>query len=375
LGIKKDEDMAMLKKDDTKSPNQRSFFYGLLTNRFSSMMIAVFMALLFTCLLVWGMKADPFKVFGVILKGSVGSSNAFTQVLQAWIPLVLASLGLMFTFTAGLWNIGMEGQVEMGAIFAYGIIRIFTGSETPGGLVIFLAILGGIAGGAFWALLVGLLKNFGGVNEIFGGLGFNFIADAVMLFLVYGPWKPEGVANGSTKMLDAAYWLPQIKGSYLSLWALGIAIIGLIIVTVILKGTYFGLKLKAVGKNNKSSFLLGIPTNRYMLLAFVLCGVFAGLTGALQVTGFNHVLRNNISGGYGYMGLMVGMLANIQPIVTAPIAFIFIALSKGAASLGIDLKLDSNLSGVIQGSLVIFVLIMDGVRKVLSKKGKGARNG
>jgi ABC-type uncharacterized transport system permease subunit len=220
-----------------------------------------------------------------------------------------------------------------------------------------------------------LLKNFGGVNEIFGGLGFNFIADAVMLFLVYGPWKPAGVANGSTKMLDAAFWLPQVKGTYLSLWALGIAIIGIILVTVILQGTYFGLKLKAVGKNNKSSFLMGIPTNRYMLLSFILCGVFAGLTGALQVTGFNHVLRNNISGGYGYIGLMVGMLANIQPLITAPIAFIFMALSKGAAGLGIDLKLDSNLSGVIQGSLVIFVLIMDGVRKILSKKGKGVQNG
>jgi general nucleoside transport system permease protein len=148
-----------------------------------------------------------------------------------------------------------------------------------------------------------------------------------------------------------------------------------ILVAVILQGTYFGLKLKAVGKNNKSSFLLGIPTNRYMLLAFALCGVFAGLTGALQVTGFNHVLRNNISGGYGYLGLMVGMLANIQPLVTAPIAFIFIALSKGAAGLGIDLKLDSNLSGVIQGSLVISILVMDGVRRILSKKNKGARNG
>jgi ABC-type uncharacterized transport system permease subunit len=222
---------------------------------------------------------------------------------------------------------------------------------------------------------VGLLKNFGGVNEIFGGLGFNFIADAVMLFLVYGPWKPEGVANGSTKMLDLKYWLPQVEGTYLSLWALGIAIICLIVVAVILRGTYFGLKLKAVGKNNKSSFLLGIPTNRYMLLAFILCGVLAGLTGALQVTGFNHVLRNNISGGYGYLGLMVGMLANIQPILTAPISFIFIVLSKGAAGLGIDLQLDSNLSGVIQGSLVIFVLIMDGVRKRLLQRNKGVQSG
>lgn len=362
-------------KEAPKKPDRNSLFNQLLTNRYSSITIAVVLALVVTSLLVWLMKVNPLEVFGVILSGAFSSTNAITQVLQAWIPLVLASLGLMFTFTAGLWNIGMEGQIQMGAIFAYGVIRVFDGTDTSAALVITLCIFAGIIGGAFWALLVGLLKNFGGVNEIFGGLGFNFIADAVMLFLVYGPWKPEGVANGSTKMLELKYWLPQVEGTYLSLWALGIAIICLIVVAVILRGTYFGLKLKAVGKNNKSSFLLGIPTNRYMLLAFVLCGVLAGLTGALQVTGFNHVLRNNISGGYGYLGLMVGMLANIQPFLTAPIAFIFIVLSKGAAGLGIDLQLDSNLSGVIQGSLVIFVLIMDGVRKRLLQRNKGVQSG
>ena len=367
--------MEMTQKENTQNKNRRSIFTTLLTNRFGNLTLAVIMALAVTFILIWLMDANPLKVFAVMWRGSFASWNSTTQVLQAWVPLVLATIGLMFTFTSGLWNIGMEGQIEMGAIFAYGIIRIYTGTETSGGVVILLAILSGMVGGAFWALLVGLLKNFGGVNEIFGGLGFNFIADAVMLYLVYGPWKPAGVANGSTKMLDKIYWLPQVKGTYLSLWALGIAIISVILVTIILKGTYFGLKLKAVGKNNKSSFLLGIPTNRYMLLSFLLCGLFAGLTGALQVTGFNHVLRNNISGGYGYLGLMVGMLANIQPLVTAPIALIFIALSKGAAGLGIDLKLDSNLSGVIQGCLVICVLMMAGVRRLLTGKGKGARNG
>ena len=344
----------------------------LLTDRVSSLVIAVLLSLTFTSGIIAIMNAAPLRVFDVILKGSFGSMDYVTQVLQAWVPLILACCGLMFTFTANLWNIGMEGQIEMGAIFAYGVIRIFLDTPTPGWIVVVLAILGGMVGGMIWALLVGLLKNFGGVNEIFGGLGFNFIADAIMLFLVYGPWKPEGVANGSTKFLDRIYWLPQIEGSYLSLWALGIAIVGVVFVTIILKGTYFGLKLKAVGKNTKSSFLLGVPTNRYMLVAFLLCGLFAGLTGALQVTGFNHVLRNNISGGYGYLGLMVGMLANIQPLVCVPIAFIFVALSKGAAGLGIDLKLDSNLSGVIQGLLVLFVLMMNGVRKILSKKGRGA---
>lgn len=349
-----------------------SFIRILLTNRVSSLLIAILLALVFTSFFVAIMKANPLDVFSVIFKGAFSTSDTFTQVIQAWVPLVLASCGLLFTFTANLWNIGMEGQIEMGAIFSYAVIRFFTGTSTPGSIVIILSILGGILGGVIWASLVGLLKNFGNVNEIFGGLGFNFIADAILLSLVYGPWKPEGVAQGSTKMIEAAYWLPQMKGIYLSLWAVGLAVAGIIFATIILQGTYFGLKLKAVGKNNKSSFMLGIPTDRYMLLSFVLCGVFAGIAGALQVTAFHHVLRNSISSGYGYLGLMVGMLANIQPLVTVPIAFIFIALSKGANGLGIDLKLDSNLSGVIQGSLVMFVLLMEGIRTVLTKKSKGA---
>jgi len=360
----------------TKTIEKKSIFgnvfRAILTNRISSLLVAVFLSLAFTWLIIDILNVPPLAVFTSIFNGAFGSADSFTQVIQAWVPLVLASCGLMFTFTAGLWNIGMEGQIEMGAIFAYGVIRQFTGTTTPAYIVIGLSILVGMLGGAFWALLVGLLKNFGGVNEIFGGLGFNFIADAVLLFLVYGPWKPAGVAQGSTKMVDVLYWLPQIKGSYLSLWALGLAILGIIFVTIILQGTYFGLKLKAVGRNNKSSFLLGIPTNRYMLLSFILCGVFAGLVGALQVTGFNHVLRNNISGGYGYLGLMVGMLANVQPLAAVPIAFVFMGLSKGATGLGIDLKLDSNLSGVIQGLLVIFVLMMAGVRKLLSRRTQGA---
>jgi general nucleoside transport system permease protein len=366
----------MISKDEESKPDRSPFFLSLLTNRISSMVIAVVLALLFTCLVILMIKANPFQVFKVVFSGAFSSADAITQVLQAWVPLVLASIGLMFTFTAGLWNIGMEGQIEIGAICAYGVIRLFMDSNAvPPAVVIILTILAGAAGGSIWALLVGMLKNFGGVNEIFGGLGFNFIADTVMLYLVYGPWKPIGVANGSTKMLPRSLWLPQITGSYLSLWALGIAILGVVITAIVLKGTYFGLKIKAVGKNNKSSFLMGISTNRYMLVSFMLCGIFAGLTGALQVTAFYHVLRTGISGGYGYLGLLVGMLANVQPIVTAVIAFIFIALSKGAAGLGIDLKLDSNLSGVIQGTLVMFVLIMDGIRKVIIKKNKGVRNG
>lgn len=356
----------------TGTDKPKSIFRKIFTNRASSLLIAVLLAIVFTWVMLIIMKAPPLGVLKTMFRGSLGSADAITQSVQSWVPLMLVTCGLMFTFTSGLWNIGMEGQVEMGAICSYAVIHYLTGTQVPAVVVILLCFLSGILGGILWALFTGLLKNFGNVNEIFGGLGLNFIADATLLFLVYGPWKPAGVAQGSTKMIEPQYWLPQMHGSYLSLWALGIAVVGIIITIILLQGTYFGLKLKAVGKNPKASFMMGIPTNKYFLSSFVICGIFAGLAGALQVTGFLHVLRSGISGGYGYMGLMVGMLANVQTLVAVPIAFIFIALSKGAVGLGIDLKLDSNLSGVIQGSLVLFVLLMDGVRKLLSGKEKGA---
>jgi general nucleoside transport system permease protein len=361
----------MANKSNTKTNPTQSFFTSILTNRAASLIIAVLLSLAFTSVVVLVMKASPTEVLNVILKGAFGSWGNITQVIQAWVPLILVASGLMFTFTAGLWNIGMEGQITMGAIFAYGTIRLFFGTDTPGGLVILLAIISGAFGGALWALLVGGLKIFGSVNEIFGGLGFNFIADAILLYLVYGPWKPEGVASGSTKMLDRIYWLPQVEGTYLSTWGLALAIVGVLFAFIILKGTYFGLKLKAVGKNSKSAFHLGVPKTRYMVISFLLCGIFAGLAGASQVTGFHHVLRNNIASGYGYLGLLVCMLSNFHPLISIFIAFFFMALNKGSNGLNIDLKLDSNLAGVIQGSLVLFVLMMDGVRKIVSRKRRG----
>jgi simple sugar transport system permease protein len=147
-----------------------------------------------------------------------------------------------------------------------------------------------------------------------------------------------------------------------------IAFIGLVIVYMILQGTYFGLKLKAVGKSPRSAFMLGIPTVRYMMLAFVMCGFYAGLAGSLQVTGVYHRLIPSISSGYGFMGLLVAMLVNYQPILAALVAFGFAALNIGSIQLPIVLKLDSTLSGVLQGALVLFVLMMDGIRRrVLGK--------
>jgi simple sugar transport system permease protein len=148
-----------------------------------------------------------------------------------------------------------------------------------------------------------------------------------------------------------------------------IAIAGLIVIYFILQGTYFGLKLKAVGKNMRSAYLLGIPTTRYMMMAFLICGAFAGLAGSIQVTGVYNRLNSSISSGYGYLGLLVAMLINLRALWAIPIALFFAALNIGSIQLPIVLKLDSSLSGVLQGALVLFVILMQGVQQRLVKKG------
>lgn len=331
--------------------------------------LAIIGALIFTTIIMLLAGAPPFEAYKLIVIGSVGSIGKISDVVVAWIPLLMVTSGLLLTFTAGLWNIGIEGQIALGAISTTWALRLLQDSTLSPTLIIIIGFLAGILGGMFWAALVGILRNFGGVNEIFGGLGLNFVATALTIWLIFGPWKRPGVGSMSgTVPFDTALWLPQVEGLRMSWWSFGIGIVGIIVVFIILQGTYFGLRLKAVGKNSRAAFLIGIPTSRYMMSAFLICGVFAGLAGATQVLGVYHRLIPSISSGYGYLGLMVGMLINYQALWAAPVAFFFAALNIGSIQLPIVLKMDSSLSGVLQGSLVLFVLMMDGVRRRLTGK-------
>jgi simple sugar transport system permease protein len=331
--------------------------------------LAFVLALGFVSLILIAAKASPMEAFKNMTTGSVGSTRKFAEVLVTFVPLLLVTAGLLITFSAGLWNIGVEGQIVLGAIGTAWVFRQFVDSTLPAGLIITLAILGGMLAGAFWASLAGALKTFGGVNEIFGGLGLNFVSTALTLYLIFGPWKREGVASMSgTEPFPDHFALPQLPELRISLWALGIALIGIVIVYFILQGTYFGLKLKAVGKNFRAAYLLGIPTWQYSMYSFLICGALAGAAGAIQVAAVYHRLIPSISSGYGYLGLMVAMLINYQAIWAIPVALFFAALNIGSIQLPIVMKLDSSLAGVLQGTLVLFVLLMEGVRQKFVKK-------
>ncbi len=330
---------------------------------------ALVLALLVTTLILVAAGAPPLKAYGSILSGAFGSSNNLTAVLITWSPLLLTTAGVLITFAAGLWNIGVEGQMVLGAIFATWMLRLLQDTSTPPALIIILGILFGVIGGALWAALAGALKTFGGVNEIFGGLGLNFVATALTIYLVFGPWKRPGVGSMSgTQPFDEKLWLPTLPNTALSPWALGLSILVVAVVYLLLRDTYFGLQLKAVGKNMKAAFLLGVPTWQYSMFSFLLCGAFAGLAGAIQVSAVYHRLLPNISNGYGFLGLLVAMLISYQAIWVIPIAFFFAALNVGSVQLQIIYKMDSSFAGVLQDLLVLFVVLGQGVRERFLRK-------
>jgi general nucleoside transport system permease protein len=336
---------------------------------FGFQVAAIILALLFTTVVLLMAGAPPIQAYVSIIKGTFSSLGDIGNVLSAWAPLLLTTAGVLITFAAGLWNIGIEGQVVIGAIFTTGALRLLQNSGMPSGLILVFAFLAGMLGGALWGSLAGVLKTFGGVNEIFGGLGLNFVATAITIYLIFGPWKRPGIASLSgTLVFPDKLWLPTVPVAGFSPWALGLGLLVIIIVFFLLRGTHFGLRLKAVGKNIRSAYSLGVPTWQYMMFAFLLCGAFAGLAGAVQVTGVYHRLTPGISSGYGFLGLLVAMLINYQAIWAAPIALIYAALNIGGIQLPILLKLDSSLSGVLQGILVLFVLLVEGARQRLFEK-------
>lgn len=329
-------------------------------------LLALALAVGFTSLILLLSGAPPIRAFLEVMQGSFGSLRKLSDVLVAWAPLLLSTSGLLITFSAGLWNIGIEGQITLGAIFSTAVLRGLQSSSVPPTFILALAILAGALGGALWGGLAGAMKTYGGVNEIFGGLGLNFVASAMVLWLIFGPWKRPGIGSMSgTEPFPNQLWLGQISNLRVAPAAILIAVAGIVVVYLLLKGTYFGLRLKAVGHNVRAAFITGIPTARYMMSAFLLCGAFAGIAGGLQVTAVYHRLIPSISSGYGFLGLLVAMLVNYQPVWAAPVALFFAALNIGSVQLPIALKLDSTLAGVMQGALVLFVVMMEGARRRL----------
>jgi simple sugar transport system permease protein len=318
--------------------------------------IPVLAAILFTVGLLLLYNADPVESLEAMYHGAFGDQSKFLSVMAFWVPLSLASAGLLITFTAGLWNIGIEGQIILGSIAASWVALKF---HLPNSVLqVGLEIIAAMLAGALWAALSGILKTRGHVHEIFSGLALNNLAIILTNYLISGPWQPpEGGTFRSTAPFPDIALLPRFAESRFSPISFVFAIIALLIVYITLRGTTWGLKLKALGKNPFSAFLLGVSSEKEVIVAMMFCGALAGLGGSVRVLSWFDSLRQSISGGIGFLALLVVMLANFRILWVPFIALFFSAVLNGSISLQLKTQLHSALGGILTGVMVLFVLL------------------
>lgn len=323
-------------------PEIKSILANLISLIIVFLVISIFLILI---------GSSPFEVYLAFLDGAFGNTDRFTRTLLTTAILSISAFALVVTFTGGLWNIGIEGQLVAGSIGATVIARSFIGETVAA--PVFEILLGSLFGSLI-AVFCGILKVRTKVHEIFGGLGLDFVAAGVIVYLVIGPWKREGIASTSgTDIFPDTAWIQGFGEYGLPIWPIIFALIIGASLLFCFKRTAFGLRLKAVGSNPESSQRFGIEPSRYLLYAFALAGAIGGIAGVVQATVVYHKLVPFISGGYGFLGILIALISSRNVILVVLVSTVFACLLIGGTQLQLKLGMHSSLSGIIQGLLVL----------------------
>ncbi|MFO1038389.1 MAG: ABC transporter permease [Geminicoccaceae bacterium] len=271
-------------------------------------------------------------------------------------PLVLIGLGLAIGFRAGVWNIGAEGQLTLGAIAGGGVGLLFYNVDSVFALPCML--LAGVLGGMAWAAIPAFLKARLDVNEILVSLMLTYVATLLLSFLVYGPWKdPEGFNFPQTRTFTTA--LPIVlEGTRLHIGAL-LALVAVALAWLALSRTLFGFEIKVQGQAAAAARYAGFSRSRLIWVTLLLSGGLAGLAGVLEVAGPIGQLVPVISPGYGFTAIIVAFLGRLNPVGIL-LAGLLVALSYiGGENAQIEVGLPQAVTGVFQGLLLFFLLATD----------------
>lgn len=331
---------------------------------------ATMAALLLGAVMLLFLKVNPIEAYKALWVGAFGTSNAFAETLVKATPLLLVGLGICISFRGDVINIGGEGQMIIGAILATWVGLNFT--SLPGWLVITLSMLAGFLGGAIWGGIPGILKAYFRVNEILSTVMMNAIAVQLMNFLLRGPMIDPAQAELASQIPQTArlleiFRLPRLVPTRLHLGAL-IAVALAILVYILLWRTTLGYRIRAVGQNPHAARYAGIKVQRYMVLALLLSGAFAGLAGATQVFGVNYRMitdgsSSGFTGSAGFNGIVAALFGGLHPILTIPASVLFGALLVGANSMQRVVQVPSALITALNGLVVVFVVSSEIIRK------------
>lgn len=298
--------------------------------------------------------ANPLLTLGLIVKGAVGTKFALLETLNRATPLIFTGLAVAVAFRAKLWNIGAEAQLYAGAI-----VTVLLGTGAIGsGLALPVSMIAAMLAGALVLLGPVLLKTKLGVDEVVTTLLLNFVMLLFVSYLLEGPMKdPMGMGWPKSAALIKEARLPRIVTGLRLHWGFGVAIIAAVVLWLIEKRTTFGFEMRAVGQNPAAARFAGMPVNRVLVLTALLSGGLAGLAGWSEVAGLKGHLSLDLSPGYGYTGIVVAMLALLNPLAVVPSALFVAAVFVGSDSMSRAAGVPTYIADMLLATGLLFMVL------------------
>jgi general nucleoside transport system permease protein len=305
----------------------------------------------------------PFAAYRGLLEGMVGSPQAIAGTLVRSTPYIFTGLAVALAFKCGLFNIGAEGQLALGGLFAAWIGYAL---HLPAVIHLPLALLAGATAGLVWGAIPGALKARTGAHEVITTIMLNYLAIQFVNYMVSGRMKAPRTVVPQTRPLDKSAWLPMLIPSLQLHSGVLLALLASVAVWWFLARTVWGFALRTVGTNAAAARYAGMSVSWNIVVAMALSGALAGLAGAVEVTGValdttsvnhegNRYFGLGFSTGYGFDAIAVALLARGNPFGVVLAAFLFGGLRAGATKMQFDTQVPGEIISVIQGLILLFV--------------------
>lgn len=314
---------------------------------------AVLLALLLGALLIVLSGYDPLAAYRELFGGAFLDYWGLSATVAKLSPLLLAGLAVALPLRVGLFNIGAEGQIYIGGLFA--ALVALNLPELPPAVGILLCAAGGMVGGGLWALIPALLKAYRDLNEVIVTLLLNYVAINLVSYAVSGPLLAEGAPYPYSEEISESLFLPIIMPQTDAHLGAAAAVAIALLLFVIMRYTATGYALQTIGSNPHAARYAGMSVRRHVIGAMVVGGALAGLAGAFEILGLKHRLFHLFSAGYGYDGIVVAFLAAGNPIGSVFAATFLAGLDSGANMMQRAVGVPVTVISAIKGLIVIFV--------------------
>ncbi len=321
-----------------------------------TVILAFVFAMLISSLLLLTARVNLITAFSALFIGAFGSWRAFMDTLARSSPLILTGLAAALAFRGKIWNIGGEGQLFGGAMGGFFAFTMFSGLPRP--LFIVVVLLFAFLGGAALGLIAGYLKVRFHVDEIISTVMMNYLVIYFLSFMLSaeGPWREQGSYYQQTMMISASLRFPILFPKSEVHLGLIVALSSAVIVKILLDRTPLGFEIRALGFNPTALKFKGTNTSRLIMVIMILSGGLAGLAGTGELFGIQHRLVMDLSNGLGYAGIIVAMLAGMDPIGVVIAAVLFGGLINGAYRLQTVTGVPSAFVDAIQAIVLLCVL-------------------